>query len=45
MREQTVNFGVTFPKNLFDSLEKKRGDVPRAVFLQRIFEESMENKK
>lgn len=40
-----VNFGVTFPKPLLKKLDQARGDVPRSVYLQRIFEESMESRK
>lgn len=41
----SVRFGVSFPKSLAKKLDQIRGDIPRSLFLQRIFEESMESKR
>lgn len=34
----SVNFSITFPKDLLDRLDKKRGKMPRATYLQFITE-------
>lgn len=40
----SVNFSVTFPKKLLEELDKKRGKMPRATYLQIITEKSLKKK-
>lgn len=37
----SVNFSVTFPEDLLDALDKTRGKMPRATYLQTIAEDKL----
>lgn len=39
--DKSVNFSVTFPRSLLDKLDKARGKMPRATYLQVIAEKSL----
>jgi metal-responsive CopG/Arc/MetJ family transcriptional regulator len=34
--------GISFPKSLFEELDKQRGDVPRSTYIQRLLEKQFE---
>ncbi|HJR84197.1 MAG TPA: hypothetical protein VJ772_02390 [Nitrososphaeraceae archaeon] len=33
--------GISFPKSLFEELDKVRGDVPRSTYIQRLIEKEL----
>lgn len=37
----SINFSVTFPKELLDAVEKARGKMPRATYLQILTEDKL----
>jgi len=37
----SINFSVTFPEDLLDALDKSRGKMPRATYLQTITEDKL----
>lgn len=40
-KSPSVNFSVTFPEDLLIALDKQRGKMPRATYLQVIAEETL----
>lgn len=41
IKSPSVNFSVTFPEDLLVALDKTRGKMPRATYLQTIAEEKL----
>lgn len=40
-KSPSVNFSVTFPEDLLIALDKERGKMPRATYLQTIAEDKL----
>lgn len=45
MSENNVNFGICLPKIILQQLDDMRGDVNRSLFIRRLIEKRLGEKK
>lgn len=43
--QRMVSTGLSIPKDLFERIDRERGDVPRSVYIRRLIERGIKHER